>query len=121
LTFGGANYGYPIWSPDGQYVVFYSAASGTFQARADGASQPRALMQGKQTQYPWSFTPDGKRLAYFEGSPYQIWTVSLAEQGGRLKAGTPEQFLKSSFIDVVPAFLARRAMAGVRFERIGEV
>ncbi len=104
LTFGGAPYVYQSWSPDGQFVVFSTVDKGIFQARADGAGQPQALTESKATQIPWSFTPDGKRLAYFEGRPYQIWTVPLEEQGGQLKAGTPEQFLKSSFSDVVPTF-----------------
>jgi serine/threonine-protein kinase len=105
LTFGGARYGSPTWSPDGQYVVFWSLANGIFQARADGASQPQALTQSKTLQVPRSFTPDGKRLAYFEtAGSYQIWTVPLEDQGGHLKAGTPEQFLKSSFSDQLPSF-----------------
>ena len=54
---------------------------------------------------PWSFTPDGKRLAYFESARHaQIWTVPLADQGGQLKAGTPEPFLKSTFTDLDPSF-----------------
>jgi len=76
-----------------------------FQARADGAGQPQALAQGKPFQFPWSFTSDGKRLAYFEtAGTYQIWTVPLEDLGGLLKAGKPEQFLKSSFNDVYPSF-----------------
>ena len=35
---------------------------------------------------------------------YDLWTVPLQDQGGQLKAGTPEPFLKSSFNDVAPAF-----------------
>jgi serine/threonine-protein kinase len=105
VTFGGTEYRSPTWSPDGHYVVFSSAGNGLFQARADGASQPQALMQSKSNQIPWSFTPDGKRLAYVEtaGNP-QIWTVPLEDQGGQLKAGKPERFLKSSFTDVDPVF-----------------
>jgi serine/threonine-protein kinase len=76
-----------------------------FQARADGASQPQALVEGKSTQIPCSFTPDGKRLAYWENAPNrQIWTVPLEDQAGRLKAGKPEHFLKSSFNDYAPWF-----------------
>jgi serine/threonine-protein kinase len=51
-------------------------------------------------------TPDGKRLGYLDpssGAP-QLWTVPLEENGGQLKAGKPEQFLKSQFQDVGPAF-----------------
>jgi serine/threonine-protein kinase len=104
LTFGGGRYGYSIWSPDGQYVVFGCIGKGIFQARSDGAGQPQALIEGK-LQVPWSFTPDGRRLAYFEAAGNtQIWTVPLEEQGGKLKAGKPEQFLKSSAAEISPAF-----------------
>jgi serine/threonine-protein kinase len=105
LTSGGAFYSYTRWSPDGQYVVFSSHGNGIFYTRADGASQPQALTQGKTAQFPWSFTPDGKRLAYDDlgDGHWQIWTVPLEDQGGRLKAGTPEQ-LKSSFTELNPVF-----------------
>jgi Tol biopolymer transport system component len=103
LTFGGAAYDYPVWSPDGRYVVFSSPGNGIFQARADGASLPQALTQGNLNQIPFSFTPDGKWLAL--GSlGFQIWTLPLDEEGGRLKAGKPEQFIKSSSADRNPRF-----------------
>jgi serine/threonine-protein kinase len=105
LTFGGAMYRWETWSPDGQYLVFTSDGNGIFQARGDGVSQPQALMHDRPFQFPCSFTPDGKRLAYFEAAGnYQIWTVPLEDMGGRLKAGKPEQFLKSSFNDIAPSF-----------------
>ncbi|MGA2717250.1 MAG: hypothetical protein ABSG41_29580 [Bryobacteraceae bacterium] len=106
LTFGGSVYYYPVWSPDGQYVVFLKANNGIFQARADGSGQPQPLTQSNSgNQMPYSFTPDGKRLAYTQaGRSAQIWTVPLEDQGGRLKAGKPEQFLTSAFADRNPAF-----------------
>ena len=105
LTFGEAVYIYPSWSPDGQYVVFSSLGKGIFQARADGASQPKPLTQSKTTQNPGSFAPDGRRMAYTEATGGgQIWTVPLENQDGQLKAGKPEQFLKSQFSDQAPSF-----------------
>jgi Tol biopolymer transport system component len=105
LTFGGAYYEFPTWSPDGRYVLFSSVGNGIVQARADGAGRPQPLTPSQTSQVPWSFTPDGKRLAYFEtvGNP-QIWTVPLDDHGGQLTAGTPEPFLKSNSSDVDPVF-----------------
>ena len=100
LTFGGVNLS-PVWSPNGQYIVFEKIGQGLFQARADGASQPQALMLRSVPQLPCSFSPDGKQLAYFERS--QIWTVALEDQGGQLKAEAPEQFIKSTFSDQWPS------------------
>jgi Tol biopolymer transport system component len=100
LTFGGVNQS-PVWSPDGQYIVFEKIGQGLFQARADDASQPQALMLRSIPQLPSSFSPDGKQLAYFEGS--RIWALPLQDQGVQLKAGTPEQIIKSTFGDQWPS------------------
>ena len=102
LTFGGEDVRDPIWSPDGQYVV-YGISNGILQARADGSGQPQPLTQSKIRQDPGSFTPDGKQLAYSERGA-EIWTTPLDDRSGQLKAGKPEQFLKSEFRVYNPVF-----------------
>ena len=101
LTFGEAANAVPVWSLDGKYIVFPSARNGLWWTRGDGAGQPQLLIQSNFLQIPWSFTPDGKRLAYIDtrdGST-QIWTVPVEENVQGLKAGMPEPFFKSqSFI-----------------------
>jgi serine/threonine-protein kinase len=106
LTFGGDFVNqWPVWSPDGRYVVFASRPRGLFWARADGAGQPRLLLRDDHEVGPFSFTPDGKWLAYYKQDPLpQIWTVPVQEDGAGLKAGTPEQFLKDRFANTVPLF-----------------
>jgi hypothetical protein len=94
LTFGGAMYRWEAWSPDGQYLVFTSDGNGIYQARADGVSQPQALISDKPFQFPCSFSPDGKRLAYFEADgKYQIWTVPLENSGGASRRANRSGFL----------------------------
>ncbi|HUB79546.1 MAG TPA: protein kinase [Bryobacteraceae bacterium] len=105
-TFGDGYYGSPIWSPDGRYIVYESLSNGIFQARADGSAQPQVLMESSARRLPFSFTADGKRLAYEESDEgrWQIWTVPLEEEEGWLKAGKPEPFFTSSSNDERPSF-----------------
>jgi serine/threonine-protein kinase len=107
LTFSGDASGSVVWSPDGKYVIAGTVA-GMFWMPSDGSSQPQQLTQSKIIQVPWSFAPDGKRLAYFEidisSQTRQIWTLPLEHEGGQWKAGKPEQFLKTNSVDQFPNF-----------------
>jgi serine/threonine-protein kinase len=82
-----------VWSSDGQQVAFSTGVIGISIARADGANPPQSVLrpQGALSLAPWSFSPDGRRLAYSQGT--QLWTVPLEQQGGQWKAGTPERFV----------------------------
>ena len=107
LTFAGGPYTSPIWSSDGQYMAFGGpVGKGISWTRTDGAGQPRSLTRSKNLQVPWSFSRDGKRMAYCEFVPgkWQIWIVSIEDQDGTLKAAQPEQFLKSNYSETDPSF-----------------
>jgi serine/threonine-protein kinase len=56
---------------------------------------------------PWSFTLNGKRLAYQELRPEtanDIWTVPLDNDGPELRAGPAEPFLQTESNEVTPSF-----------------
>jgi serine/threonine-protein kinase len=92
LTNGGYN-GFAVWHPDGRYIVF-EGREGLYSVRADGAERPQLVLNGEDYVTPSSFTPDGKRLLFFESRPTGIAlkTVAIEENAGRLHAGTPELF-----------------------------
>jgi serine/threonine protein kinase len=93
------------WSPDSRYLFFGTLRNGVLWTRADGGGEPQPLTGTKTSQAPWSIASDGKRLAYCEfAERAQIWTVPLEETNGQIKAGKPEQFLKSPFTGLFPAF-----------------
>ncbi len=104
LTIGGL-WANPVWSRDGRYVFFASLGNGLFWSRADGAGKPQVLIPGPRFRFPTSFTPDGKRLAYFQpdGLP-QIWSVPIDTSGAEPKTGEPERFMETTFSDFDPAF-----------------
>jgi serine/threonine-protein kinase len=106
LTFDGAHIR-PTWTPDGLYLVF-PTADGMFWTRADGGTKPQPLTHTQELQYPWSFTPDGKRLAFHgpnSGSGrFGIGTVALESDGTGLRAGKPEPFLQAPVNERHPSF-----------------
>jgi Tol biopolymer transport system component/predicted Ser/Thr protein kinase len=95
---GGAGFLQPLWTPDARYLLARSFSEGMFWVRSDGAGKPQQLLQSKNVQYPRSFTGDGKRLAFDEvakDTSYDIWTVSIENDGTGLRAGKPELFLQT--------------------------
>jgi serine/threonine-protein kinase len=57
--------------------------------------------------FPWSFAPEGKRLAYMEMAPettYDLWTAPLENDGGGLRAGKREVFLQTPSDERNPSF-----------------
>jgi serine/threonine-protein kinase len=99
LTHGGATFMSPVWTSDGRHIVFASLNNeGMSWTRADGATRPQPLVVGHTgALIPASFTPDGKRLLLnrIAGNLPQLWSVDVADDGGRLKAGQPAPWLAS--------------------------
>jgi serine/threonine-protein kinase len=110
LTFTQANL-FPVWTPDGKHMVFLSQARGGASLRwirADGAGEAQSLLESKRVLIPYSFSPDGQRLAFAESgvdTSFDLWTLLLdLSDPDHPKPGKPELFLRSPFVEQEPAF-----------------
>jgi serine/threonine-protein kinase len=100
---------WPLWTPDGKGLVFTSsdhAAEGLYWTRADGSSSHRLLEYKTDMPIAGSFTPDGKRLAYYQASAdrshLEIRTAAFETSGERPVLGESELFTKSSSSEALP-------------------
>ncbi|MBU4310224.1 hypothetical protein L6304_06830, partial [bacterium] len=70
---------WPVWSPDGEKIVFKLGKSDNFNLwvmNADGSSKRQLTTDGKCDDSAPSWSPDGERIAYSSGK--DIWLLHLA-------------------------------------------
>jgi serine/threonine-protein kinase len=81
LTFDLADDHYPVWTPDGQRIVFDSGRAGgghnLFWKAADGTGQVERLTTSPTNQTAHSFSPDGKRLVFREITTQDLQVLSM--------------------------------------------
>ena len=111
LTFASrAVHNCPVWTPDGKHIVFMSESiqSSLQWIRADGTGEGQVLLESKNLLYPYSFSPDGKRLAFSERNAETSWDLATLpldiSQPEHPKAGKPEVFLHTPFEEQGGAF-----------------
>jgi Tol biopolymer transport system component/DNA-binding winged helix-turn-helix (wHTH) protein len=79
----------PAWRPDGLEIAFAYSKAGPFNlflrpAELDGAAQP--LLESPWNQFPTSWSPDGRLIAFTEFNPLtgaDIWIVDLETRARR--------------------------------------
>ena len=88
----------PIWSPDGQQIVFASARDGLLDLyrRASDLSSPDELLlklNARPILFPSDWSADGRFLTYYRTDPktqLDIWTLSLGIDRRPIGGGHPE-------------------------------
>jgi serine/threonine-protein kinase len=112
LTFAGEANRFPVWTPDGQRIVYSSQDKGgapnLWWIRADGAGNAQRLAETEGTQAAGSWRPDGKVMAFAQlnpGTSFDIMTLPIEgnEKSG-WKPGEPKPFVNSAFAETEPAF-----------------
>jgi serine/threonine-protein kinase len=99
LTFGGKNR-FPVWSPDGQWIVFQSnrdSDAGIFRQRADGTGVAERLTTPEKgiAHVPESWSPKADVLLFraVEGANYSLWSFAIGEKKsapfGDVKSAVP--------------------------------
>jgi serine/threonine-protein kinase len=124
LTSNNSQNTYPVWAPGGRHIAFRAQRGSDIHLdwiRSDGGGQEQTLLTSKTELRLYSFSPDGKRLAYAENSPdtnFDIYTLPLdLSDPEHPKPGQPELFLKTPLVEYEPAFSPdRRWMAYTSFE-----
>jgi serine/threonine protein kinase len=94
----------PVWSPDGNRVVFTSNRKGRtdlYMKSSSGAAGDELLLESPEGKLPTDWSSDGKHLAY--QSAGDIWVLSMNPQGGNPeRAGGDRKaipFLQTEFFE----------------------
>jgi serine/threonine-protein kinase len=101
----------PVWTPDGLRVTFRSARHGVdnlYWQRADGTGETERLTESKIPQWPMSWHPNGRFLAFHEigrDTGPDIWILPMeGDETSGWKPGLPTAFVDDRFNETEGAF-----------------
>src|SRR5262249_27373496 len=112
-TFEGADSARPVWTPDGRRLVFAATRADSpgfnlFWAHADGTGEVQRLTESKNLQFPVSWHPSGRFLAFTEIRPGTSEDLMiLPMEGGEAagcKPGKHRVFLGTGAAELEPTF-----------------
>ncbi len=102
LTFAEGPEMNAVWSPDGQMIAYAAQNSGgtpnIFTLPADGSGEPIQITSGDDVDFPISWSPDGRTLAFHRlgtgRETFAAWTVEVGPDGA---AAEPQVLLETQF------------------------
>jgi len=82
FTFAQSRDDDPVWSPDGNQIIFDSSRSGktdVYMRPTDGSRQEQLVYHDDTDKYPTSWSADGKYMAYEDltGQDIHIWAMPM--------------------------------------------
>jgi Tol biopolymer transport system component len=98
----------PVWTPDGKHIVFRVVSQknpGLYWVRSDGGGGARRLTSGDET--PYSFSPDGRRLAFSApgvAHSADVFTALIQGDPDNPTLGPPELLVGTPANEGTPAF-----------------
>ena len=114
LTFDGVDPFFQPWTPDGDRVTFASdrakkGVANLYWQRADGTGEAQRLTTSEFRQWPGSWHPSGKFLAFCEmrlgaSSPDVLILPMEGDESSGWKPGEPSVFLDSPWVENTPEF-----------------
>ncbi len=102
FTFHPAIEGFPVWSPDGSRIAFYSTRDGPwnlYQKAASGTGEDESLLKTQADKWPTDWSRDGRFLLFGESDAktrMDLWVLPLTAEtkdAGR----KPMPFLRTEF------------------------
>jgi len=96
VSFGGDDAS-PVWTPDGQRIIWRSSRSGAnnlYWAAADGSTGERRLTNSPRNQFPSDVSADGTKLLISEDSLSTRGDITILSLAADHK---PEAFLQTQF------------------------
>jgi serine/threonine-protein kinase len=101
----------PVWTPDGKRIAFRSTRDGTdniYWQHSDGSGEPQRLSETKIGQWPMSWHPGGRLLAFTEigrESGRDVWILPIdGDETAGWKPGKPTMLVAGPSNEDEPAF-----------------
>ena len=111
-----------VWSADGNHVAYGAGLPMNLFRASPGGGREERLTTSRNPQWPASWSPDGKTLAFVEFDPLSGSDIWLLDVDTARKPGSARPFLRTPFTESAPAispngrWLAYQSNESGRFE-----